>query len=212
MKTIMPTTTRGPLAGTVMDELAAWLSAECYSAQMVPQILGVARGLSAWLDAHGCGLSTLTISDLDEFDCDYGPGVPGHAIVHQRIPALRRFLIEFGYLIDTSLARKRGRSPTGKPTPRNNSVATRELDAWGQWQHEIRGIGPGCIQHRRTWVLNLVGSLCTTDDDIDWKTCDTRILNEFVTTRSAGLSQASRVLIVDATRSLMRWAVATGRI
>lgn len=211
MKTIMPTSARGPLAGTVMERLSEWLAAECYTAGMIPQIFRVARGLSAWMDDHDLALSALTISGLDAFDSDYGPGTPGHAIVHQRMPAMRRFFIESGYLVDTALAQKRGRPPTGKPAPLMSKVAKRELDKWGQWQHEIRGIGPGCIRHRRIWVADLVESLCSADGDINWDTCDTRMLNEFVSTRSAGFSQASRTLIVDATRSLMRWAMATGR-
>ncbi len=36
MMTVMPVAVRGPLAGVVMDRLAAWLAAEGYAQTMVP--------------------------------------------------------------------------------------------------------------------------------------------------------------------------------
>ena len=98
MMTVMPATARGPLVGAVMDRLSEWLGVERYAITMVPQVLGVARGLSAWMEDHGVGVDALTVGILDAFEAEYGPGVSGHVIVGLRMPALRRFLIEGGYL------------------------------------------------------------------------------------------------------------------
>src|SRR5690625_4240814 len=129
-----------------------------------------------------------------------------------RMPALRRFLIESGYLAGAGLVRKRVRRPASKPTPLISEAANRELDEWARWQREVRGISEGCVGHRRAWVAGLVDSLPVAGGGIDWNACDVEVLNTFIAKRSAGYSPASCTLIVDATRSLMRWAVAAGRV
>ena len=45
MMTVMPVAVRGPLAGVVMDRLAAWLAAEGYSQTMVPPNPGCGPGV-----------------------------------------------------------------------------------------------------------------------------------------------------------------------
>lgn len=210
--TVMPATARGPLAGDVMERLSVWLADERYARTMVPQVLGVARGLSAWMEDHGVGVHALTVGVLDSFEAEYGPGASGHVIVGMRMPTLRRFLIEVGYLPGAVLARKRVRRPVGQLAPPISEAASGELDAWARWQLEVHGITVGCIRHRRTWVAELVDALCPAGDRIDWSACDVAALNTFVAERSAGFSAASGTLIVDATRSLMRWALATGRV
>lgn len=208
----MPATTRGPLAGAVMERLSAWLAVERYALTMVPQVLGVTRGLSAWMDDHDVALHALTVGVLDAFEAGYGPRVPGHVIVGMRMPALRRFLVEAGYLAGAALARKRVRRPVGMAAVPISEAASRELDEWARWQREVRGISSGCIRHRRIWVAGLVDSLPLAGDCIDWRACDVATLNTFIAERSAGFSPASCTLIVDATRSLMRWALAAGRV
>lgn len=212
MRNVMPAQAGGPLAETVMERLSAWLATEGYSSSMVPQVLGVARGLSAWMAEHDFGVQDLTLGVLDAFGAEYGPGVPGHALVGQRLPALRRFLGEGGYAAGAVVTRKRCRRPVGQAEPSINEAARAELDEWEAWQREVRGIGAGCIGHRRAWVAGLVDSLCSSGDRVDWSACDITVLNTFIVQRSDGYSPASRTLIVDATRSLMRWALATGRV
>jgi len=208
---VMPGLVRGPLAGAVMGRLSEWLAAECYANSTVAQILGVARGLSVWMDDHDVTRAALIVGVLDAFEADYGLGVACHVIVGMRLPAIRRFLTEAGFLTGAVIPRKRVRRPVGKVSPPINEAVDRELDEWATWQREMRGIGSGCIQHRRAWVVELVDSLCP-DGVPDWGACDVALLNTFIVNRSAGFSSASRTLIVDATRSLVRWAVATGRV
>ncbi len=194
-----------------MDRLAAWLAAEEYAQTMVPQIVGVARGLSAWMDDQHVGLDAVSVGILEQFEGAYPPGVPGHQLVRMRLPALRRFLIETGHLVGVHPVRKRPRRP-GRRVARPLSVAAeQELAEWAAWQRDVRGISAGCISHRRQWVGEFVESL-TREDAVDWRRCDVNALNGFVGWRSQGFSSASCTGIVDALRSLTRWALATGRL
>lgn len=213
MMMVMPAAARGPLAGTVMERLSAWLVTEGYASTMVPQVLGVARGLSVWMDDHDIALDGVTIGALDAFAVEFGPEVPGHVIVGTRLPVIRRFLFEAGVgHLAAAASHKRVRRPVGKVGSLISEAADRELDEWACWQREARGISTGCIAHRRAWVGGLVDSLCPSGNSIDWGLCDVTALNTFIVERSAGFAPASRALIVDATRSLMRWALATGRV
>ncbi|MGB5935421.1 MAG: hypothetical protein WBG76_06115, partial [Ornithinimicrobium sp.] len=96
--TVMPVVARGPLPGVVMQQLTAWLVAERYARTTAPQVVGVARGLSAWMEDHDVALRAMHAEVLEGFEIDYGVRVPGHAIVRVRLPAVRRFLTETGYL------------------------------------------------------------------------------------------------------------------
>lgn len=212
MLSVMPCGARGPLAGVVMERLAAWLSSEGYVAGMVPQVLGVARALSAWMDDRSVALPALTVQTLDAFRGEYGLGVPGHAIVQERIPTVRRFLVEAGYVHGEVPASRRSRRPVAQPAPPISQAAAGELDAWALWQRQARGISEACIQHRRGWVAALVNSLPVIGEVIDWSACDVTFVNVFITQRSEGSALASRTALVDATRSLLRWALAAGRI
>lgn len=209
--TVMPAVARGPLAGVVMDRLAAWIVAEGYAQTMVPQILGVARGLSAWMDGQHVRLDVLSGGVFEDFESAYPPGVPGHLIVRKRVLALRRFLVETGYLRGVGSVRKRARRPGHQPSLSISAAAGHVLDEWARWQREIGGISDGCIGHRRQWVAGFVDSL-TRNGAVDWSICDVAALNRFVGQRSRGFSPASCTLIVDALRSLMRWALVTGRV
>lgn len=210
MMTVMPATARGPLAGTVMERLAFWLGVEGYAPTMVPQILGVARGLSAWMDDRQIGIDGLSAGVLESFEAAYPTGVAGHQIVRMRMPALRRFLIEAGYLHGLDCTGKRSRRPGRQAVP-VSTTAGYELDQWARWQREIRGISPACIANRRRWVGGFVESLVG-GESVEWTSCDVLGLNTFVSQRSLGFSPASCTAIVDALRSLMRWALNSGRV
>lgn len=212
MLMVMPRAVRGPLSGPVMDELAQWLVQQRYAHTMVPQILGVARGLSAWMDDQCLPLDHLDGRVLEDFQASYGLGVPGHVIVRMRLPALRRFFIETGRMPGRICARRRTRRPVGQARPVVSAVVASELDEWGRWQREVRGISQACIQHRRDWVTGLVESLPVTGDALDWVSCDVAAVNSFIVARAEGLSAASRSGIVDAARCLLRWALASGRL
>src|SRR5699024_4889391 len=199
MKHIRPTTMRGPLSAT-LDKLTDWLAHEGYSRTMTPQLLGVARAFSAWMDDHDVSVNDLSTSTMDAFSTHYGPGIPGHAIVSQRLPALRRFLTETGLLPDPGRPRKRPRPPDGKHTAQPSTLVSQELDEWADWQRRTRNISEGCIRYRRMWVSELFNELATTTCGIDWCSCSPAVLDDFVARRSNGYAPASRTAIVDSVR------------
>lgn len=210
--TVMPVERRGPFEPFVFDELNGWLSREGYAPSMVPQVMGVARALSVWMADHHFGVGDVCCALLEDFQSRYGPGVAGHSIVAMRMSALRRFLIEAGYLTDAVMPRKVPRPPNGKPRARLSPIVEAELDEWTVWLADVRGVGRGCIRYRREWVKDLVQSLPHGSGGLDWGACGPKRLNDYVAQRSAGYSQASACAIVDSVRSLMRWALATGRV
>lgn len=212
MERIMPATLSGPFTGAVMAQLSTWLATERYAPATTTQIQAVARDLSSWMADHDLTLGHLTSDLLADFAAQYPPHVAGHALVTQRIPPIRRFLLDTGHLPSTDRPRKRPRRPVAQTPPPLPRVVAAELDAWATWQHTTRGISPGCIRTRRHWITPLLVSLLLDDDHLDWAACTVSTLNAFIVTRSAGFSPASRALIVDATRALMRWALATGRL
>lgn len=209
--TVMPVAACGPLAGAVMDRLAAWIAAEGYARTMVPQIMGVARGMSVWMDDQQIGLDALSVGVLEGFEAAYPSGAPGHQLVRMRVPAVRRFLVVTGYVREVYPVRKRCRRPGRGVSLSVSAAAERELDDWARWQREVRGISDRCVEHRRRWVCGFVDSL-TENGAVGWDRCDVNALNTFVGERSLGFSSASCTAIVDALRSLMRWALATGRL
>lgn len=211
MKQILPASMRGPLS-SLLDDITVWLAHEGYSRTMTSQLLGVARACSAWMDDHDVSVNDLYTGTMDAFSTHYGPGIPGHTIVSQRLPALRRFLTETGVLPDPGRPRKRPRPPDGKPTAQPSILVSQELEEWANWQRRTRSISEGCIRYRRMWVAELFYELATTTSGIDWSSCSPTVLNAFVAQRSNGYAPASRTAIVDSVRSLLRWALATGRI
>jgi len=67
------------------------------------------------------------------------------------------------------------------------------------------------VDTRRWWVRGLLVGL---DDGarVVWEVLDAGVLNRYVFERAAGCSLASRAYLVDALRSLLRWALAAGRV
>lgn len=208
----MPVERRGPLEPGIFDELNEWLRCEGYAPSMVPQVMGVARALSVWMDDHHLGVRDVCCALLEDFQSCYGPGVAGHSIVAVRMSALRRFLVEAGHLTDAVLPRKVPRPPNGKRRACLSPIVEAELNEWATWLEDVRGVGRGCIRYRRNWVKDLVRDLPHESGGLDWGACDPKRLNDYVAQRSEGYSQASACAIVDSVRSLMRWALATGRI
>ncbi|MGH9249413.1 MAG: tyrosine-type recombinase/integrase [Acidimicrobiales bacterium] len=186
----------GPLAPAVLEDLRQWVVDEGYSAGSVPQVVSTAVRLSAWMQSHRVWLEGLSVEVLDRFVGALKPGTPGRPMVLCRMPTIRRFLTVRGLLRAPELA-------TAVVT-----MADLELDEWGAWQ---RGISDRCIATRRRWVGGFVESICD-DATARWDDVDVAALNGYVTERGRGYSPASCSYLVDAMRSLLRWALATGRI
>ncbi len=199
MRPVHPGAPRGPLAGAVVADLREWLTVQRYSPGTIPQVVSVALWLSAWMDDQGLGLEALDGGLLDQFAAGFVAGTPGRAMAMGRIPAVRRFLLD-----------PRGQSRHA-PDPEATGPAGAELDAWGVWQREQAAISDRVRRNRRGWVSGFVAALAE-GDAVRWDGADVATVNAYIVERGKGYAPASCSLLVSAMRSLLRWALVTGRI
>lgn len=199
MRPIHPGAPRGPLADTVIPDLREWLTVQGYSPGTIPQVVSVTSWLSAWMEHHGFGSGALDGGLLDEFAAGFVPGAPGRAMAIDRIPVVRRFLLE-----PSSQARRTPAAETAGP-------AGAELDAWGAWQRDQAAVSEGVVRNRRGWAGGFVAELAD-GDAVRWGDAGVAMVNAYIAERGKGYAPASCSLLVSAMRSLLRWALATGRI
>lgn len=190
---------RGPLADAAVADLREWLTVQRYASGTIPQVVNVALWLSAWMDDHGVGLDAVDDGVLDQFMAGFVPGAPGRATVTGRLPVVRRFLLD-----------PRSRSPR-TPDPDDVGPARRELDAWAVWQREQGGISEAVIRNRRHWARRFIATLVD-DNTVGWDEVDVGLVNAYIAERGKGYAPPSCSLLVSAMRSLLRWALVTGRI
>lgn len=189
---------RGPLADAV-GGLREWLTVQGYSAGTIPQVVSVVLWLSAWMDDHGAGLEALDGRLLDRFAAGFVPGTPGRSMAIGRISVVRRFLLgPPGQSLHAA-----GLEPAGP--------AGAELDAWGAWQRDQAAISEGVVRNRRGWAGGFVAALAD-GDAVRWEDAGAAMVNAYIVGRGKGYAPASCSLLVSAMRSLLRWALATGRI
>ena len=199
MRPVHPGVPRGPLADAVVADLREWLTVQRYSPGTIPQVVSVALWLSAWMDDQGLGLEALDGGLLDQFAAGFVPGTAGRTMASGRIPVIRRF-----FLRPCSQSRHVPDSEAGGP-------AGAELDAWGAWQREQAAISEGVVRNRRGWAGGFIAGL-TEGDAVRWAGADVAMVNAYIVERGKGYAPASCSLLVTAMRSLLRWALVTGRI
>ncbi len=190
---------RGPLADAVVADLREWLAVQGYSPGTIPQVVSVALWLSAWMADHGVELEALDGGLLDLFTAGFVPGTPGRSMAIGRMSVLRRFLLE---------PRSQSRHAAG-PEPAGPAGA--ELDAWGAWQRGQAAISEGVVRNRRGWAGGFVAALAD-GDAVRWEDAGVAMINAYIVERGKGYAPASCSLLVSAMRSLLRWALATGRV
>jgi hypothetical protein len=199
VRPVHPGAPRGPLAGAVVADLREWLTAQRYSPGTIPQVVSVALWLSAWMDDQGFGLEAVDDGLLDQFAAGFVPGTPGRAMAMGRIPVVRRFLL----------------GPCGQsrhaPGPEAAGAAGAELDAWDAWQREQAAISDRVHRNRRGRVSGFVAALAE-GDAVRWAAADVAMVSAYIVERRKGYAPASCSLLVSAMRSLLRWALVTGRI
>src|SRR6185437_11607159 len=159
----------------------------------------VALWLSAWMEDHGLRLGALDGGLLDEFAAGFVRGTPGRAMAIGRVPVVRRFLLE-----PCSQSRR-------TPDPEAAGPGGAELDAWGAWQRDQAAISEGVLRNRRAWAGGFVAGLAD-GDAVRWEDAGAAMVNACIVERGKGYAPASCSLLVSAMRSLLRWALATGRI
>jgi site-specific recombinase XerC len=170
-----------------------------YSPGTISQVVSVVLWLSAWMDDHGVGLEALDGGLLDLFAAGFVPGTPGRSMAIGRISVVRRFLLE---------PRSQSRRAAG---PEPAGLAGAELDAWGAWQRGQAAISEGVVRNRRGWAGGFVAALAD-GDAVRWEDAGVAMVNAYIVERGEGYAPASCSLLVSAMRSLLRWALATGRI
>jgi hypothetical protein len=116
-----------------------------------------------------------------------------------RISVLRRFLLD---------PRSQSRHAA---TPEPAGPAGAELYAWGAWQRDQAAISEGVVRNRRGWAGGFVAALAD-GDAVRWEDAGVAMVNAYIVERGEGYAPASCSLLVSAMRSLLRWALATGRI
>ena len=182
----------------MVADLREWLTVQGYSPGTIPQVVNVVLWLSAWMDDHGAVLEALDGGLLDVFAAGFAPGTPGRSMAISRISVVRRFLLEPG-----QSRRAAGPEPAGP--------AGAELDAWGAWQRGQAATSEGVVRNRRGWVAGFVAALAD-GDAVRWEDAGVAMVNAYVVERGKGYAPASCSLLVSAMRSLLRWALATGRV
>lgn len=151
------------------------------------------------MDDHGVALDAVDVGVLDQFRAGFVPGTPGRATVLGRLPAVRRYLLQ-------------PRSPSPRtPGPDDVGPAGRDLDTWALWQREQGGTSEAVIRNRRHWVSAFVATLLD-DETVGWDEVDAGAVNAYIAERGKGYAPPSCSLLVSAMRSLLRWALVTGRI
>lgn len=199
MRPVLTGLARGPLADAAGADLREWLRVRGYSSGTMPQVINVALWLSAWMDDHGVTLDALDDRVLDRFMAGFVPGTAGRATVLGRLPVVRRYLLNPD-------------SPSPRaPKPDDAGPAGRELDAWSLWQREQGGISDAVIRNRRHWVRGFIAALVD-EDTVGWSEVDVRFVNAYVAERGKGYAPSSCSLLISAMRSLLRWALMTGRM
>jgi site-specific recombinase XerC len=170
-----------------------------YSPRTLPQVVNVALWLSAWMDDHDVPRDAVDAGVLDRFVAGFVPGTPGRATVMGRLPVVRRFLLD-----------PDSRSPRTS-TPDDVGPAGGELDGWAVWQREQGGISEAVIRNRRHWVGGFIATLVDVNT-VGWDEVEVGLVNAYLAERGKGYAPPSCSLLVSAMRSLLRWALVTGRI
>jgi site-specific recombinase XerC len=183
----------------VAADLREWLKVQGYSPGTIPQVVSVALWLSAWMDDRGAGLGAVDGGLLEEFAAGFVPGTPGRSMATCRMPVVRRFFLG---------PRSRPRHAAG---PEPAGLAGAELDAWGAWQRDHAGVSAGVVRNRRGWAGGFVAALAD-GGAVRWECVGVAMVNAYIVGRGKGYAPASCSLLVSAMRSLLRWALATGRI
>ncbi|MFZ1384408.1 MAG: tyrosine-type recombinase/integrase [Propionicimonas sp.] len=189
----------GPLVDLLPD-LVCWLKCEGYARGTALSVAGTAARLSVWMQQAAVDVAAVDDVVLARFVAVQQHAPDYHPSSAKRIVTIRKFLLARGHLKINPL----------HPVPA--TVVDVELSAWASWQQVERGVGAGTIADRRSWAHDLVTALAAGNCIVDWSGLDCSIVNRYVAERGRGYSLSSRRHLVDAMRSLARWAFLTGRL
>ena len=188
----------GPLAPTVLEECRRWVAGQGYAPGSGAAVVNLLARLSVWMLEVGATVDDVDEQLLDRFLARERSRQVVCTTVKSSLGALRRFLTDAGYLGGTDVV-------AGPPAPTQAAVA-----AWCVWMRDQRGLGEKTVAARRHFAAGLLEVITAADGSVDWDRLDAPVVNAFVLERGRAYGVASRAHIVDAVRSLLRWALSTG--
>lgn len=190
----------GPLVPAVLRECSEWTAAQGYSPGSAAGIVNLAGRLSVWMQQTGAGLDDISEELLARFVAAERAREFVCTTVKTSMSALRRFLTDVGYLGKTA-------ADAGPVTP-----ALAEIALWCSWLHDRRGLAERTITARRRFASGLLDVITAGDGGVQWGRLDAPLVNAYVTERGRPYGVVTRAHIVDSVRSLLRWALSTGRL
>ena len=196
----IPRLAAGPLT-EVVPALVEWLRTEGYAPGTMASVACTAARLGAWMAGAGLGVDALDEAVLDRFLAAQGRGALRHPSSAQRITAVRTYLRAAGLL------------PVPPESPRRELTPVEEaLASWGRAECDERGLSRTWVREQHLWVRGFLDQLTGPDGQLAWQDVVVQTVNEYVAARGRGYSLSSRRHLVSAMRSLLRWALRTGRL
>ena len=190
----------GPLAPTVLDECSRWLVAQEYASGSVAGVVNVVQRLSLWMQVVDVGVDDIDADLIDRFVAAERSRERPCASVDRWMGTVRRFLSAVGYL--------RAAQVLENPlTPARAEIAT-----WCVWMRDQRGLTEKTIAAYRYYAAGLLDVVTAADASVQWDRLDASQVNVYVTERGRPHGVVTRSRIVGAVRSLLRWALSTGRL
>lgn len=188
------------MAPTVLGECSGWLAAQEYSPGSASGIVNLLGRLSLWMQVVGAGVDDIDEVLLARFVAAERSRDFVCVTVKSSMGTMRRFLTAAGYLGAAEVE-------TSQLTPAQAAVAD-----WCSWLRDQRGLSEKTIDARCYYAAGLLEEMAAADGSVAWDRLDASIVNAYVAERGRPYGVVTRAHIVDAVRSLLRWALSTGRL
>lgn len=190
----------GPLAPTVLQECRLWLAGQGYAPGSASGVVNLLGRLSLWMQEVGVGIDDIDGQLLDRFVLRERSREVVCTTVKSCSTTMRRFLVDAGYL----------RPAAPEPGPLTPAQAT--VAQWCSWMRDQRGLTEKTIAAHQHHAAGLLEEITATDGSLGWDRLDAPVVNGYVADHGRGYSVVTRAHIVDAVRSLLRWALSTGHL
>lgn len=190
----------GPLVPTVLAECSRWLAAKGYSPGSAAGIVNLAERLSVWMQEIDAGIDEIDEKLLDRFVTAERSRDRPCSSVRACMGALRRFLTAAGYLRTAEINEE-------QMTPAQEAVAE-----WCAWMRVQRGLGEKSIAAYNYHAAGLLDTVTAADGAVRWDRLNASAINTYVAERGRPYGVVTRSHIVGSVRSLLRWALSTGRL
>lgn len=196
----IPRVSVGPLAPTVLEECRRWFAAKGYSPGSTAAAVNLAQRLSAWMEEIGADTDEINQGFLHRFVTAERSRERPCSSVKPWIGALRRFLMDSGYL--------------HAPEVNEHSLvpAQAAVVEWCAWMRGQRGLTEKSIARHSYYAAGLLDTVTAPDGSVQWERLNAPVVSAYVVDRGRPYGVAARAHIVGAVRCLLRWALSTGRL